>query len=1018
MDDLDHSIHIAEYDWTSFCEESEECSLLQPSLACPDNSSDSEDSSSIFNAGRQEPQQRPAANKDAPESNATGCSTEEESCTGCIELSVQLNHSDRGGQQDDVTTKEEEESVTQMKYEICLDGGNTAEHITEVTNDNITNTLQPEVIDVHASVQTESDTCDFQPIPEPDPDVNNLNVTEPLTAERAVAVGEDVSSVSIRAEKERWFVTVNDSPARHRSRVASVKKKRRQKKPYKDNHMCSAGQEDTLGYGFESEVNRDKNESEGERDTEFITQSHQNSGGHLSAEINPESFEREHMSSLTSGEEVNVSHPPKENTVEPTIDINKYEICSLAETFTPKDLSKLESLESDEFEDSVEFFSLPSNDSECYLSAAESIEEPLLLIKDQHMENQQMHCNADSTQGREMHSCDATLSSNVAATNCEGYESNRAYVEPTLTFPSAGQRADKMPDNNSVGENDTHSTAPQMHSDTPGPQKHELPTEANLPASGCSLGDQLGSPPPLPVPDLTVTPCSVADGPETHAKAEGHARPVYAISAFWDEMEKLTINDILQLRMARSTPHREAQETVRPNVDAPTHSSPLDTEEYHSSDVGLMDTSDTADSDYCTQPDESKLDRSSCDFSTSDFEEDYWQFISASRNSSPDPCSKTQRSQRTTDSLFSAHDEDGSTNSEGKETPVPLEDFDGESSEFEWPRKMTKSKSVRNVQALNTEDLSLQALLGSDEDRLFLSSCQSLEENMVLDLNESLGTLIPEPILSYTDVLDEHYRISFPEVVEYFFMQDKVKNDSSCVTVYDPEDLSVAPVYDFTLCSFGDEMSFSSFHDSWRSEGKPIPIFSCSHPTVRELTFPQPDYVFLSADSLEKDDFSPIRVVSHSLIQSSDYGIVGPRSWKSLLSIRKIRFHDKGSIWCRGSGAWVFPVEAEKRGDPQIPVLSEGRVSSAQSQLFRELAVQQRILDTVQAGKREGIFSTLKQADMCLVCIAFASWVLTSSDPKAADAWKAALLANVSALSAIQYLRQYVKKKTSLHDDP
>lgn len=37
----------------------------------------------------------------------------------------------------------------------------------------------------------------------------------------------------------------------------------------------------------------------------------------------------------------------------------------------------------------------------------------------------------------------------------------------------------------------------------------------------------------------------------------------------------------------------------------------------------------------------------------------------------------------------------------------------------------------------------------------------------------------------------------------------------------------------------------------------------------------------------------------------------------------------------------------------------------------------------------QGIFSTLKQSDMCLVCIAFASWVLRSSDPEAADAWKA-----------------------------
>uniref|UniRef100_A0A8C6UGB6 Uncharacterized protein n=1 Tax=Neogobius melanostomus TaxID=47308 RepID=A0A8C6UGB6_9GOBI len=46
---------------------------------------------------------------------------------------------------------------------------------------------------------------------------------------------------------------------------------------------------------------------------------------------------------------------------------------------------------------------------------------------------------------------------------------------------------------------------------------------------------------------------------------------------------------------------------------------------------------------------------------------------------------------------------------------------------------------------------------------------------------------------------------------------------------------------------------------------------------------------------------------------------------------------------------------------------------------------------------------------MCLLCIAFASWVLKTADPQSGDAWKAVLLANVSALSAIRYLRRYVK---------
>uniref|UniRef100_A0A672ZXB4 Uncharacterized protein n=1 Tax=Sphaeramia orbicularis TaxID=375764 RepID=A0A672ZXB4_9TELE len=45
---------------------------------------------------------------------------------------------------------------------------------------------------------------------------------------------------------------------------------------------------------------------------------------------------------------------------------------------------------------------------------------------------------------------------------------------------------------------------------------------------------------------------------------------------------------------------------------------------------------------------------------------------------------------------------------------------------------------------------------------------------------------------------------------------------------------------------------------------------------------------------------------------------------------------------------------------------------------------------------------------MCLVCIAFASWVLKTANPQDGDTWKAVLLANVSALSAIRYLRNPV----------
>ncbi|XP_034725580.1 serine-rich adhesin for platelets isoform X2 [Etheostoma cragini] len=1014
MDYLDHSMHIAEYDWTSFYEDCEECCVLQPLLAYHDSSSlsESEDSeSSVFSTSQQEPQPSSAANWDDSESSAAGCCMEEENCTG----------------QDDLTTK----------AKLCLNHPEgtpipTAEHNTEKTNDPISDTPQTEQLNVQSSdrdVKMKSDIRELKSTQESDPlpcSRTELNVNEPHTTD--ITVTEDVSGGAFRAEKERWFVTVNDGPARQQVCAASVKRKRRQKKTRKGDHMWRPGQEKSLKSSLKFEIMKDKNESEGGAYTEHVTQANQNlvqkSGGYLSAEEDPENFQMGVISDLSpvpSGKEDNLSkelvmsHPTKDNNIEPTIDRTSQNTSTSAST-PNKDLLRFDIVESDELEDDVKFFFAHRFDSESYLSATESVEEFQHLL----MEHQQLHSSssltensylfnltentkADNTQDREVDSCANTLSCNVIVTNAKGHES--ADVQPTLTFPSAGQSADKMPDDNSTCDNDTHSTLPP---NTPGLQKHEV----KLSASGCSSGDQL-----LPVPDLTVTLCSVADSPETYAEAAGHTRPVYAISAFWDEMEKLTIHEILQLRMGRSTPPRETQETVTPSVD--DLSCLINSAEYNLLDGGLMDTSDTADSDYFTQPDESKPDRSSCEFSTSDFEEEYSQFLGASKNPSPDLQSKNQQS--TSDSPFLVHEEDDSTGSEGKETHVPLKDSASEcfedqdsnafiSSKLAWPRQITKSKSMHNVQALNTEDSSLQLLLGNDESCLFLSSCPSMEENVVINTSDIDGTLIPAPFL------DEHYQVSFPEVFEYLLRENKAKRDLQCITFYDPEDISVAPVFDYNLCKFRDEMSFFSLHDYQRSDERPIPIFSCPHPTVRELTFPHQNYVFLSADCEEEDDISPIRVVSRSFILGSDCGAAathGFYSWKSL--IRKIHFPDKGSIWCRRSGALVFPVEAEKitmkSANPTITVLTERRVTSTPSQLFRELTVQQRLLEGIRTTRREGIFSTLKQSDMCLVCIAFASWVLKSSDPETADAWKAALLANVSALSAIQYLRQYVRKK-------
>ncbi|XP_029358815.1 uncharacterized protein perm1b [Echeneis naucrates] len=1028
MDDLDHSMHIAEFDWTSFYDQTEECSLLQPSRACPDDlslsdSEDTDESSSIISTGRQEKQQSPDVNSGGAEATASGCGEGEESC---MNLMMELVERGTG----------EENSAAEGASEVCLDSptGNTLS-MKEETNDNAANALQTDTIHDQCSgapteLKKEDGKLRVEADNTTDPSCDQMenNVNEPHTADRAE--NQDIQSVPPRVEKERWFVTVNDSPAQKQVRTTSMKKKRRQKKLCKNSHSLRSQTEEKShanGVG----INKGKYKP-GEKG--HFPQSNQNlaqnSSGGQSLKVNPERIsdllqmanEEENVSGNLT-EEV-ISYPILHNNTESTTDRNKHQSGSSAssshDTCTPEDSSQLESPESEEFEDGAEFFSVHSYDSESYLSAAELIEENQSGETTQPLCSAPLSTDTDSTHDRPMHSYDSTSFCTVAFINPEHTDAHS-----TLTFPPALQRASEMPHDSSACDNDTHST----HSHTPGLERYKI----NLSASSSSAGEQLN---PLPAPDLTATP--LADSPEAYAKAAGHTRPVYAISDFWDEMEKLTINDILQLRMGRRIPPWETHNTGKADGDESpmSHGDPVGPLKHNMPpDGGLMDTLDNADSDYCTQPDESKPDRSSCEFSMSDFEEEYWQFIGANRNPSPDPQSKSQR--RTNNSTFLSQegeddddDEEESSSSDRKETPVPLEDGAQRLTENQESHRkpslatQTTNESMHNLQTLNQEDLTLQ--ISSDGYSQLLSSCLSLEEDAELKVSDSLETLMPAPFFSSTALLDDQYQISLPDVFEHFSTEDAYKDDTSCVAVYDPEDMSAASVFSYSTCTLWDEMSYFSFQDSQCSDGKPIPIFSCSHRKIRELTFAKLNYPFMSADhetQEELESLSPIRVVSHCFINANQCGTSKEATgkspnWKSFMSIRKIRFHDKGSIWCRRSGAWVFPVEAEKieRQESPVTALMERRDSSSPSKLFRELEIQQSVLGTIQT-RQQGIFSTLQQADMCLVCIAFASWVIRSSDPEAADTWKAALLANVSALSAIQYLRQYVRKTTPLCDD-
>uniref|UniRef100_A0A3Q2XZY1 PGC-1 and ERR-induced regulator in muscle protein 1 n=1 Tax=Hippocampus comes TaxID=109280 RepID=A0A3Q2XZY1_HIPCM len=918
MDDLDHSMRIAEEVWSNFCQESEECCVPQPLLACPEGLRCSD---------------RSVPATQSPQSL-------EENRTTCVKLEL-------------IQDVIEEDTAEDNKAQICNDTGIpflsqevhvTEERIPEETQKSIVQT--PEVNDVARSLPTERET-------------------------KVRCLAQAGSEFPPREEKERWFVTLllNDSPVSRRASATPRKKKAQLKKKWcrprrEPQHNESAvnkninatpnqnrseervGQKTSCGsvqnicmetrHDGDIERNDRKRPLRGEDITQDredgtiqdIQQNRQERTLHVDivqskkdetlydgdrTTHQDDSMRQDKIEATLNGDERTqtkskrafcVDHTTRQDNVEERLQgddmaqNNKegalHDDGALQNDTegTPHDIFHLERVDSDEFVDSVEFFTFPSSGSEIYLSASESVAQD--LFEEDSVENQPREFPSYTSSSLLLlpHNCDPIQSSGARSLQAKesddnGGGSDKVFVEPTWAFsPLTSQRGATPP-----AESSTH-------------QKADLPrvqTEPHLTACGVDG--------PRSVPDVIITP--VADGPEAYAQAAGRAPCVFAISAFWDEMEKLTINDILQLRMARSPPSTETS-------DVPSQSGSLvDPDELHLTDGGLTDVSDAADSDYFTQPDDSKVDRSSWDFSVCDFEDDYWQFLGMSRNASPDLSCKTQR------------EEEEEERSTGIQTPVPVEDS---ARQNPMPRAMMKNKSVQNIRALNTDDLSLQSHLHNDEKK---------------SKRDSLGSIVAAPLQG--DDLEFS-----PES----FITEETGN-RNVIFVYDPEGTSHAPGYNDMICTCEHKMFLPTQSHNW----KPIPIFSCSHPTVRELPLLKRNDPFFSVDFLEEDVISPVRIVSRAL------RVAESQSGRSLLPFGKIRFQDKGSIWYRRSDGWELPTQSEE-------------------------------------GVRVGVLSALQQSDMCLVCIAFASWVLASSDPESADAWKAAVLANVSALSAIQYLRQ------------
>ncbi|XP_035237012.1 uncharacterized protein LOC118207488 [Anguilla anguilla] len=531
-------------------------------------------------------------------------------------------------------------------------------------------------------------------------------------------------------------------------------------------------------------------------------------------------------------------------------------------------------------------------------------------------------------------------------------------------------------------------------------------------------------------------------------------RPVHSMSAFWKEMEKLTINDILYLRSSSNAPR------VLPRDSAP------------------RDTSDAGDSGNSSHLEDSRLDRSCVDMSTiPEFEEERSLSHSASVKSSLDPKEAKKPGQRSLGSCNSRgvlweselHPVGPGMDDGTHETPT-LYPGDTITPPFlsdkahQGLRRMCKNVSVQNLRALEAEprvtSASLVTTTTTTEEEVLRESSGTFQRpkekctSVPLESRSARKSSV-ESSLPGDGATTGGYGMPFREIFGYFFGASEAgvgQADTSHTEAPAGDGGSVPETYDHFFSEFETgNFFFPLIRGTGGEQTESVAVISYTSSSDRNLQFPEAyDYFFpdsSSSDSDDKedsdDDQGPIRVVTRfdkgageppvdtaeapdmyeHFFASSDWG--ESLFWRNPLSLRRMRFTGTtGSNEGPASRVLVTVVQmgrsvvstifTDGAGDFHGAVSPQRPLYCLEEQIFRELEEQQRRYTDLQTAVAVPMTTDtpllpLRQSDMCLICISFASWVLKTANPHDSDTWKAALLANISALSAIRYLRRYVR---------
>ncbi|XP_017273397.1 PGC-1 and ERR-induced regulator in muscle protein 1 [Kryptolebias marmoratus] len=507
-----------------------------------------------------------------------------------------------------------------------------------------------------------------------------------------------------------------------------------------------------------------------------------------------------------------------------------------------------------------------------------------------------------------------------------------------------------------------------------------------------------------PKSDFLSKAAEIVPASKTLDKPEKTENSVFAMSSFWNEMEKLTINDILGLKKLSK---------AAPPSPLPAVQESEETEVFPAADSGVF-----------TPVEEPKPEQTPEKMTDSSLKSVSWE-------SEPVPRSRGSDIYPESPALASVSDTSQTVLTETAQKCI---------------RKIAKTVSVHNLQALESESFTSKCKKGA---------VQILEEQKSEQfeyLTENAAPMKDKESDFLPSSSTESYSISFTDIFQYLFGGKQSASSQSATedkTSYYTSGNSVPETYDHFFSEFDSESFFYPLTTAEeKTKDKPVPIFSYSRSTTKSLQFPEAyEHFFASSssddssvESEEEDNCSPMKVVSRFTRKASSTQLSKDMyedfftdrdlgedffSLKSL-SFRKANFtapadqnqKSNSLVPVRQSHRYTLKIGAPLNvtGDQDAmfpdPLLYhlEDRISK---QLSQEPFRSDELQATVSDPRLDAPLLPLKQSDMCLVCIAFASWVLKTTNPQVGDAWKAVLLANVSALSAIRYLRKYVKVESA-----